>query len=64
MDTEFAGPPLPPHLVKIHKPDATAPQIFAMIVKEVKLMTLTRGVRLYQYLDHWLIRAHLGRMHK
>ena len=36
---------------------ATAPQVFAMIVKEVKLMALTRGIRLHQYLDDWLIRA-------
>ena len=35
---------------------ATAPQIFTMIVKEVKLMALTRGLRLHQYLD-WLIRS-------
>ena len=36
---------------------ATAPQVFTMIVKEVKLMALTRGIRLHQYLDDWLIRA-------
>ena len=30
---------------------ATAPQVVTMIVKEVKLMALTRGIRLYQYLD-------------
>ena len=28
-----------------------------MIVKEVKLMALTRGIRLHQYLDDWLIRS-------
>ena len=28
-----------------------------MIVKEVKLMALTRGIRLHQYLDDWVIRA-------
>ena len=28
-----------------------------MIVKEEKLMALTRGIRLHQYLDDWLIRA-------
>ena len=28
-----------------------------MIVKEVKLIPLTRGIRLHQYLDNWLIRA-------
>ena len=36
---------------------ATAPQVFTMIVKEVKLMALSRGIRLHQYLDDWLIRA-------
>ena len=36
---------------------ATAPQVFKMIVKEVKLMALTRGIRLHQYLDGWVIRA-------
>ena len=36
---------------------ATAPQVFTMIVKEVKLMTLSRGLRLHQYLDDWLIRS-------
>ena len=30
---------------------ATAPQVFTMIVKEVKPMALTRGIRLHQYLD-------------
>ena len=36
---------------------ATAPQVFITIVKEVKLMALTRGIRLHQYLDDWPIRA-------
>ena len=36
---------------------ATAPQVFTMIVKEVKLMALSRGLRLHQYLDNWLIRS-------
>ena len=36
---------------------ATAPQVFTMIVKEVKLMALTRVIRLHQYLDDWFIRA-------
>ena len=35
----------------------TDPQVFTMIVKEVKLMALSRGIRLHQYLDDWLIRA-------
>ena len=34
----------------------TAPQIVTMIVKEVKLMALSSGFRLHQYLD-WLIRS-------
>ena len=34
---------------------ATALQVFTMIVKEVKLMALSRG--LHQYLDDWLIRS-------
>ena len=36
---------------------ATAPQVFTMIGKEVMLMALSRGIRLHQYLDDWLIRA-------
>ena len=36
---------------------ATAPQVFTMIVKEVKLMALSRGLRFHQYLDDWLIRS-------
>ena len=36
---------------------ATAPQVFTMIVKEAKLMALSRGLRLHQYLDDWLIRS-------
>ena len=36
---------------------STAPQVFTMIVKEVKLMALSRGLRLHQYLDTWLIRS-------
>ena len=36
---------------------ATAPQVFTMIVKELKLMALSRGLRLHQFLDDWLIRS-------
>ena len=36
---------------------AMGPQVFTMIVKEVKLMALSRGLRLHQYLDDWLIRS-------
>ena len=36
---------------------ATSPQVFTMIVKEVKLMALSRGLRLHQYLDDWLVRS-------
>ena len=34
-----------------------SPQVFTVIVKEVKLMALSRGLRLHQYLDNWLIRS-------
>ena len=46
--------------VPVHIPPiglATAPQVFTMIVKEVKLMALNRGLRLHQYLDDRLIRS-------
>ena len=36
---------------------STAPMKFTCMVKEVKLMAQTRGIRIYQYLDNWLIRA-------
>ena len=36
---------------------ATVTQVFTMIVKEVKLMALSKGLRLHQYLDDWLIRS-------
>ena len=36
---------------------ATAPQGFTIIIKEVKLMALTRELRLHQYLDNWLDRS-------
>ena len=36
---------------------ATAPQVFIMIVKEVKIMALSRGLRIHQYLEDWLIRS-------
>ena len=36
---------------------ATAPQVFTMIVKVVKPMALSRGLRLHQYLEDWLIRS-------
>ena len=39
---------------------ATARQVFTMIVKEVKLMAPSRGLRLHQYLDDWLIRSHIS----
>ena len=34
-----------------------SPHVFTMIVKEVKLMALSRGLRLHQYLDDLLIRS-------
>ena len=36
---------------------ATAPLEFSRVVKEVKLMLQNRGIRIHQYLDHWLLRA-------
>ena len=46
--------------VSVHFPSirtSHGPQVFTMIVKEVKLMALSREIRLHQYLDDWLIRA-------
>ena len=46
--------------VPVHLPSfwtSHSPQVFTMIVKEVKLMALSRGLRLHQYLDNWLIRS-------
>ena len=37
---------------------ATAPMEFTTVVKEVKLMSLKQGIRIHQYLDDWLVRAH------
>ena len=36
---------------------STAPMEFIVVAKEVKLMALQRGIRIYQYLDDWLVRA-------
>ena len=36
---------------------ATAPLEFTKVVKEVKLMAQSRGIRILQYLDDWLLRA-------
>ena len=36
---------------------ATAPLEFTRAVKEVKLIALSQGVRIHQYLDDWLVRA-------
>ena len=36
---------------------STAPMEFTVVVKEVKLMALQRGIRIHQYLDDWLVRA-------
>ena len=36
---------------------ATAPLEFTVVVKEVKLMALHKGIRIHQYLDDWLVRA-------
>ena len=46
--------------VPIHLPPiwtSHSPQVFTMIVKEVKLVALSRGLRIHQYLDDWLIRS-------
>ena len=36
---------------------STAPMEFTGVVKEVKLMAQSQGIRIHQYLDDWLIRA-------
>ena len=36
---------------------STAPLEFTVIAKEVKLMAIHRDIRIYQYLDDWLVRA-------
>ena len=36
---------------------STAPLEFTVIVKEVKLMAIHKGIRIHQYLDEWLVRA-------
>ena len=36
---------------------STAPMEFTCVVKEVKLMAQSRGIRIHQYLDDWLIQA-------
>ena len=36
---------------------STAPLEFTKVVKEVKLMAQSRGIRIHQYLDDWLLRA-------
>ena len=48
---------VPVHLPPIWTSHRPPPQVFTMIVKEVKLMALSRGLRLHQYLDDWLIRS-------
>ena len=36
---------------------STAPMEFTAVVKEVKLMAQSQGIRIHQYLDDWLIQA-------
>ena len=36
---------------------STAPMVFIVVAKEVKLIALQRGIRIHQYLDDWLVRA-------
>ena len=50
---QVSGASSPPYLLDWPQP----PQVFTMIVKEVKLMALSKGLRLHQYLDDWLIRS-------
>ena len=52
---QVAGVPV--HLPPFQTSHSPHSQVFAMIVKEVKLMALSRGLRLHQYLDDWLIRS-------
>ena len=35
----------------------TAPLEFTQVVKEVKFIALSQGVRIHQYLEDWLVRA-------
>ena len=45
---------------------STAPMVFTVVAKEVKLMALQKGIRIHQYLDDWLVRAsthHTGLQH-
>ena len=36
---------------------STAPMEFTVVVMEVKLITMHKGIRIHQYLDDWLVRA-------
>ena len=36
---------------------STAPLEFTVVAKDVKLMAMHKGIRIYQYLDDWLVRA-------
>ena len=36
---------------------STAPMEFTVVAKEVKLITLQKGIKIHQYLDDWLVRA-------
>ena len=36
---------------------STVPMEFTVVVKEVKLMAIHKGIRIHQYLDNWLVRA-------
>ena len=47
---KFTSSPLPFELGR-------APQVFTILVKEVKLVALSRGIGLHQYLDNWPIKA-------
>ena len=34
-----------------------APMVFTVVAKEVKLISIHKGIRIHQYLDDWLVRA-------
>ena len=36
---------------------STSPMEFTIVVKEVKFLALQKGIRIYQYLHDWLVRA-------
>ena len=49
--------PAPTFLTDLDHRLSTAPLEFTVVVKEVKLMAIHKGIRIHQYLDDWLVRA-------